>query len=108
MSEIVADCALLSVTALHCRPSFLLQAAVYVPLNRAKLDVWEALGALDSLREYETALLGDDDCDPSLGLKEHALQTAEACRWAAVTCRVVFGHLGYFCPRATRWHTGCL
>ncbi len=62
----------------------LLQAAVYAPLNRAEMDVWEALGALDSLREYETALLGDDDCDPSLGLKEHALQTAEACRWAAV------------------------
>ncbi|GAB4821790.1 hypothetical protein N2152v2_008836 [Parachlorella kessleri] len=58
------------------------QAAVYSPLNRAEMDVWEALGALDSLREYETALLGDDDCDPSLGLKEHALQTAEACRLA--------------------------
>lgn len=56
------------------------QAAVYAPLGRGELDVWEALGKLDTLREYETALLGDDDCDPSIGLVEHALQTAEACR----------------------------
>ena len=42
--------------------------------------MWDALGALDTLREYETALLGDDDCDPTMSLMEHALQTAEACR----------------------------
>lgn len=53
---------------------------MYAPLGRGELDVWEALGKLDTLREYETALLGDDDCDPSIGLVEHALQTAEACR----------------------------
>ena len=56
------------------------QAALFGPLCRGELGVWDALGALDTLREYETALLGDDDCDPTMSLMEHALQTAEACR----------------------------
>lgn len=58
------------------------QASLYAPLNRAELDVWEALDTLDSLREFETALFGDDDRDAAMTLQEHALQTAEACRLA--------------------------
>ncbi len=65
-----------------------MQAALYAPLNHGELDVWEALGTLDTLREYETALLGDDDCDPTLSLLDHALQTAEACRCVS-SCPVV-------------------
>jgi inositol oxygenase len=62
------------------------QATAFSQLNRAEMDVWEALQMLDSLREYEAALLGagpdteDVVCDIDMSLMEHALQTAEACR----------------------------
>ena len=45
----------------------------------------QALGQLDTLREYEAALLGEGvgpQGPPSLGLAAHAFQTAEACRLA--------------------------
>lgn len=52
-------------------------------LARARLGVWEALERLNSLREYEAALLSDDEgLDPDMPLLEHAMQTAEACRAA--------------------------
>lgn len=52
--------------------------------------MWEALELLNTLREYETALLGDyhasadpsTHADPDMPLLEHALQCAEACRAA--------------------------
>ncbi len=50
------------------------------------MTVWEALGKLGELREYESALLGPPDTDPSMSLVEHCLQTAEACRLAHPTC----------------------
>lgn len=56
------------------------QAAAFAPLNRATMGVWEALDLVNSLREYESALLGSDSCDADMPLLEHALQTAEACR----------------------------
>jgi inositol oxygenase len=46
------------------------------------MDVWEGLALLNSLREYEAALVGADGLDPDMPLMEHALQTAEACRLA--------------------------
>lgn len=49
------------------------------------MTVWEALDRLDELREYEAALsseAGTPHLDPSMSLKEHALQTAELCRLA--------------------------
>ncbi|KAK9831931.1 hypothetical protein WJX81_000298 [Elliptochloris bilobata] len=58
------------------------QAALSVPLRRAKLGVWEALNLLGTLREYETALLEEEGLDPTLALPEHAAATAEACRAA--------------------------
>lgn len=56
------------------------QAAAFAPLNRATMGVWEALNLVNSLREYESALLGSESCDADMPLLEHALQTAEACR----------------------------
>ena len=56
------------------------QAAHFSPLNRATMDIWEALDVVNSLREYESALLGSESCDPDMPLLEHAFQTAEACR----------------------------
>ena len=56
------------------------QAAQYAPLTRATMDVWEALDLLNSLREYESALVGGETCDADMPLLDHALQTAEACR----------------------------
>jgi inositol oxygenase len=59
------------------------QAAQFAPLNRASMDVWEALDLLNTLREYESALLGNTSlCDPDMPLLDHAFQTAEACRIA--------------------------
>ncbi len=59
------------------------QAAQFAPLNCAIMDVWEALDLLNTLREYESALLGaTGQCDPDMPLLDHALQTAEACRLA--------------------------
>ena len=46
------------------------------------MNVWEALDLLNTLREYESALLGADPSDSDMPLLEHALQTAEACRLA--------------------------
>jgi len=58
------------------------QAAQFAPLNCAAMDVWEALDLLNTLREYESALLGTGVCDPDMSLLDHAFQTAEACRIA--------------------------
>lgn len=64
------------------------QAVSYGKLNRMEMTIWEALDKLDSLREYESALVGSGDdngdayCDADMPLMEHALQTAEACRIA--------------------------
>lgn len=58
------------------------QAAQFAPLNCATMDVWEALDLLNTLREYESALLGTGLCDPDMPLLDHAFQTAEACRIA--------------------------
>lgn len=58
------------------------QAAAFSSLSRGSMDVWEALDLLTTLREYEAALLGSEVCDPDMPLKDHALQTAEACRLA--------------------------
>ena len=58
------------------------QAAQFAPLNCATMDVWEALDLLNTLREYESALLGSGVCDPDMPLLDHAFQTAEACRLA--------------------------
>jgi len=58
------------------------QAATFSTLNRATMGVWDALEMLNSLREYESALLGAEVGDPDMPLMEHALQTAEACRIA--------------------------
>lgn len=46
------------------------------------MSVWEALGKLGEMKEYETALLGHPDMDPGMPLVDHCLQTAEACRLA--------------------------
>lgn len=56
------------------------QAVRFSSLQHGEMDVWEALEMLNSLREYEAALLGDEGCDPEMPLMEHALQTAELCR----------------------------
>lgn len=58
------------------------QATTFSALDRARMDAWTALEVLDELREYEAALLGPEDADPGMGLLEHALQSAEACRLA--------------------------
>lgn len=56
------------------------QAATFSTLQKGAMDVWEALDTLNSLREYEAALLGDESCDPDMSLLEHAMQSAELCR----------------------------
>lgn len=90
---------------------------MFSSLTHAELDVWEALDLLGTLREYEMALLGDDDCDTSMPLNDHALQTAEACRWgvavwgrgsqykgAAAGWRLCLGRVGAGCLQgATCW-----
>jgi inositol oxygenase len=60
------------------------QRAAFTRLNKARMTVFEALAALDTLREYETALLGQEGAAAAreMGLAEHAFQTAEACRLA--------------------------
>lgn len=59
------------------------QAASFAALDKAELSVWEALGLLGELPEYETALLADGVPPPEqMGLVEHAFQTAELCRLA--------------------------
>jgi inositol oxygenase len=45
----------------------------YMPLNKAKMSVWEAMEKLDSL-------VDDSDPDTDLSQIAHNLQTAEACR----------------------------
>ena len=46
------------------------------------MSVWEALGMLGTLREYETALLQEEGTDADMPLVAHAMQTAENCRAA--------------------------
>ncbi|KAL4435901.1 hypothetical protein ABPG77_000663 [Micractinium sp. CCAP 211/92] len=68
------------------------QATAFSQLNKAVMGVWEALELLNTLREYEAALLGPGDDAllgaapelpaPDMPLLEHALQCAEACRAA--------------------------
>ncbi|KAK9811675.1 hypothetical protein WJX72_008154 [[Myrmecia] bisecta] len=58
------------------------QAAQYSRLDKASMGIWEALELLGTLREYETALLDDEELDADMPLYEHACQTAEACRLA--------------------------
>lgn len=58
------------------------QAARFSKLQQGEMDIWTALEHLSSLREYEAALIGDEECDPDMPLVEHALQTAELCRQA--------------------------
>ncbi|KAL4458795.1 hypothetical protein ABPG75_013660 [Micractinium tetrahymenae] len=69
------------------------QATAFSQLNKAAMGVWEALELLNTLREYESALLGPGDDGvllgaapeppaPDMPLLEHALQCAEACRAA--------------------------
>ena len=58
------------------------QAASFSGLARARLDVWQALGLCNELREFEAALHGDAAADAGMPLLDHALQTAEACRLA--------------------------
>ncbi len=58
------------------------QASVFGTLDRAKMDVWQALDMLNELREYEAALMSasGSEVDPEMPLRAHALQTAELCR----------------------------
>ena len=62
------------------------QASMFATLDRAEMDVWEALSSLNELREYEAALMAGASTsarlDPDLPLRDHALQTAELCRLA--------------------------
>ena len=51
-------------------------------LSRCQMDVWSALDLLNELREYEAALLGDENTDPSMSLADHAFQCAALCRQA--------------------------
>jgi inositol oxygenase len=54
---------------------------MFSSLDRAQMDVWQALDKLDELREYEAALFSQNrGLDPDMSLKDHALQTAELCR----------------------------
>ena len=61
-----------------------LQATACSALSKATMGVWEALELLNTLREYECALLGEGEAatTPDMPLLEHALQCAEACRAA--------------------------
>ncbi|CAL5229986.1 g13419 [Coccomyxa viridis] len=58
------------------------QAATYAKLERRVMSVWEGLGMLGTLREYETALLQEENTDADMPLVQHAMQTAENCRAA--------------------------
>jgi hypothetical protein len=58
------------------------QTQAFSGLTKAAMGVWEALELLNTLREYESALLGEQDVTPDMPLLEHALQCAEACRTA--------------------------
>jgi inositol oxygenase len=51
-------------------------------LSRCQMDVWGALEMLNELREYEAALIGDENLDPSMSLTDHAFQCAALCRQA--------------------------
>lgn len=60
-------------------PPTLQQATTFGQLSKVgALDVWESLELLNTLREYETALLGDGQSEqgttPDMPLLEHALQ----------------------------------
>ena len=77
------------------------QASMFSPLDKAKMNVWQALDTLDELRDYESALFAswhqDSPLDPDLSLKEHAIQVAELCRinhpdhpWMAL-CGLIHG-----------------
>ncbi|GBF97144.1 inositol oxygenase-like [Raphidocelis subcapitata] len=59
------------------------QAQEFAELDCGELTVWEALDALNSLREYEAGLVpASEGLEPGMPLKEHALQVAELCRLA--------------------------
>jgi hypothetical protein len=62
------------------------QATAFSQLNKTTMGVWEALELLNTLREYETALLGGAEgsayVTPDMPLLEYAMQCAEACRAA--------------------------
>jgi len=59
------------------------QASQFATLDHGEMGVWEALAALNELREYEAALFGPGSgLDPDLPLLEHAYQCAELCRLA--------------------------
>lgn len=58
------------------------QLSQFSQLNKGQMGVWDALELLNELREYEAAMVGDETLTPDMALKEHALQTAEACRLA--------------------------
>lgn len=58
------------------------QAAQFSHLDKAHMTVWDSLSLLNTLREFEAAMVEDDSLDPTMPLMEHALQTAEACRLA--------------------------
>lgn len=58
---------------------FVLQAASFSQLNKAKLGIWEALQhlhSLDELRVHNRRAAHQ----PQMSLFDHALQTAELCR----------------------------
>ncbi|GFR39908.1 hypothetical protein Agub_g413 [Astrephomene gubernaculifera] len=60
------------------------QAQMFGRLDKAEMSVWEALHALNELREYEAVLMlepGEAQQEVAeLSLLEHAFQTAELCR----------------------------
>jgi inositol oxygenase len=58
------------------------QVRSYQTLSRCQMNIWEALELLGDLREYEAALLGDDDVHPEMPLVDHAFQCAAICREA--------------------------
>lgn len=57
------------------------QASLFAELDKGEMGIWQALSMLNELREYEAPLMNpDDESVAGLGLREHALQTAELCR----------------------------
>ena len=75
-----------------------LQVSLFSRLDRMSLGVWEALELLDGMREYETALLGDEGTDPGtpfhlsqhLGFavicSKHAYVQCHGCQIALLAC----------------------
>ena len=61
-------------------------------LSRCQMDVWGALEMLNELREYEAALIGDENLDPSMSLTDHAFQCAALCLANASQALPVYGY----------------